>query len=224
MKQIKILIADDEERWRLIVRDFLENEGYAVVEAANGAETIAALRADPEISLVLLDVMMPVMDGVETCREIRAFSRVPVIIITAREDEETELTSFDCGADEFVSKSVKMRPLMARIKALLKRVLPENDVLEVGEISIDLNARTVSVGGRNIELTPKEFELLLYLAQYQNVAKSRQQILHSVWNTDYYGDARTVDTHVKNLRMKLGAAGNRIRTVRGMGYLLGTRE
>ena len=122
------------------------------------------------------------------------------------------------------AKSVKMRPLMARIKALLKRILPENDVLEVGEISIDLNARTVSVEGRIVELTPKEFELLLYLAQYQNVAKSRQQILHSVWNTDYYGDARTVDTHVKNLRMKLGEAGNRIRTVRGMGYLLGTRE
>lgn len=216
----RILLADDEERWRMITRDFLENEGYEVLEAQDGAEAVALLRKNPDISLVLLDVMMPVMDGMAACEEIRRFSQVPILMVTARDDEEAELRGFGCGADMYVSKPVKMRPLMARVGALLRRTQQHGDDLELGALVIHRSAGSVEVGGRRLALTPKEFVLLCYLAQNRNVAKSREQILHAVWNTDYYGDARTVDTHVKNLRMKLGDAGSLIRTVRGRGYVL----
>lgn len=221
--KIKILIADDEERWRLLVRDFLENEGFEVLEAADGRQAVGTLRADPEINLVILDIMMPVMDGIAACKEIRTFSKVPIIIVTAREDEESELSGFQCGADEYVSKPIRMRAFMARVGALLKRMVSSAEILEVAGMRINISSREVFIGGTGIPLTPKEFDLLLFLAQNRNIAKSRQEILHVVWDTDFYGDARTVDTHVKNLRMKLGDTGDAIRTVRSMGYLLESR-
>lgn len=221
--KIKILIADDEERWRLLVRDFLENEGFEVLEAADGRQAVDTLRADPEINLVILDIMMPVMDGIAACKEIRTFSKVPIIIVTAREDEESELSGFRCGADEYVSKPIRMRAFMARVGALLKRMVSSAEILEVAGMRINISSREVFIGGTGIPLTPKEFDLLLFLAQNRNIAKSRQEILHVVWDTDFYGDARTVDTHVKNLRMKLGDTGDAIRTVRSMGYLLESR-
>lgn len=216
----KILIADDEERWRMLVRDFLENEGYEVLQASNGRQAVEVLREDSEIALVILDIMMPVMDGITACKEIRRFSQVPVLMVTAREDEESEITGFRCGADEYVSKPIRMHAFMARVSALLKRTTSDIETMEVAGITLNLSAREVYVAGEELQLTPKEFELLLFLAQNKNIAKSRQEILHVVWNIDYYGDARTVDTHIKNLRMKLGEAGNAIRTVRSMGYLL----
>lgn len=218
----RILLADDEERWRMITRDFLENEGYEVLEATDGAEAVTLLRKNPDISLVMLDIMMPVMDGIAACEEMRRFSQVPIIMVTAREDEDAELRGFGCGADEYVSKPVKMRPLMARVNALLRRTQQMSEHLELGPLEINYSAGSASVDGRRMALTPREFELLCFLAQNRNVAKSREQILHAVWNTDFYGDARTVDTHVKNLRMKLGEAGSLIRTVRGRGYILET--
>ena len=221
--KIKILIADDEERWRLLVRDFLENEGFEVLEAADGRQAVDTLRADPEINLVILDIMMPVMDGIAACREIRTFSKVPIIMVTAREDEESELSGFQCGADEYVSKPIRMRAFMARVGALLRRMVSSAEILEVAGMRINISSREVFIGGTRIPLTPKEFDLLLFLAQNRNIAKSRQEILHVVWDTDFYGDARTVDTHVKNLRMKLGDVGDAIRTVRSMGYLLENR-
>lgn len=221
--KIKILIADDEERWRLLVRDFLENEGFEVLEAADGRQAVDTLRADPEVNLVILDIMMPVMDGIAACKEIRTFSKVPIIIVTAREDEESELSCFQCGADEYVSKPIRMRAFMARVAALLKRMVSSAEILEVAGMRINTSSREVFIGGTRIPLTPKEFDLLLFLAQNRNIAKSRQEILHVVWDTDFYGDARTVDTHVKNLRMKLGDTGDAIRTVRSMGYLLESR-
>lgn len=221
--KIKILIADDEERWRLLVRDFLENEGFEVLEAADGRQAVDTLRADPEINLVILDIMMPVMDGIAACKEIRTFSKVPIIMVTAREDEESELSGFQCGADEYVSKPIRMRAFMARVGALLKRMVSSAEILEVAGMRINISSREVFIGGTRIPLTPKEFDLLLFLAQNRNIAKSRQEILHVVWDTDFYGDARTVDTHVKNLRMKLGDTGDAIRTVRSMGYLLESR-
>lgn len=221
--KIKILIADDEERWRLLVRDFLENEGFEVLEAADGRQAVDTLRADPEINLVILDIMMPVMDGISACKEIRTFSKVPIIMVTAREDEESELSGFQCGADEYVSKPIRMRAFMARVGALLKRMVSSAEILEVAGMRINISSREVFIGGTGIPLTPKEFDLLLFLAQNRNIAKSRQEILHVVWDTDFYGDARTVDTHVKNLRMKLGDTGDAIRTVRSMGYLLESR-
>ena len=216
---IKIILADDEESWRLIVHDFLRNEGYEVLEASQGAQAVDLLRRNPDTALVILDVMMPVMDGIAACREIRAFSQVPVLMVTAREDEETEITGFRCGADQYVSKPVKMRAFMERIRALMKRS-GNREVLRFGDLEIDLASNTVRTEGSPVALTPKEYDLLLFPAQSPNVVRSREQILHAVWNVDYYGDGRTVDTHVKNLRMKLGPCGELIRTVRSRGYML----
>lgn len=216
----KILIADDEDRWRLIVRDYLENDGFEVLEAADGRQAVDVLRADGEIALVILDIMMPNMDGMQACEEIRTFSSVPILMVTAREDEESEISGFCHGADEYVCKPIRMRAFMARVHALLKRSFTEIKHIKIAGILLNLSAREVFVGDDPISLTPKEFDLLLFLAKNKNVAKSRQEILHAVWNIEYYGDARTVDTHIKNLRMKLGKAGNVIRTVRSMGYLL----
>lgn len=217
---LRILLADDEARWRMITRDFLENEGYEVLEAENGEEAVRLLRKNSDVALVLLDRMMPVMDGVAACRQIRSFSTVPVLIITALDDEQSELDCFACGADDFVAKPVKMRPLMARVRALLKRSSKTGEALHFGPLTIVPAANLAEVNGTRAPLTPKEYHLLCYLAEHCNVARSREQILYAVWNTDFYGDARTVDTHVKNLRMKLGEAGELIRTVRGRGYIL----
>lgn len=217
---VKILIADDEERWRRLVGDFLRNEGYKVVEAANGQEAVEMVRSDGDISLVILDIMMPVLDGVAACQNIRGFSEVPIIMLTAKSDEDSEVMGFVCGADEYISKPVKFPVFIARIKALLKRSVTVRTCVEVSGIRIDPDAHTVTVDGQEISLTPREFELLLYVAQNKNIALSRQQILSAVWNFDYYGDARTVDTHIKNLRMKLGDHGAALKTVRGRGYKL----
>ena len=217
---VKILIADDEERWRRLVGDFLRNEGYKVVEAANGQEAVEMVRSDGDISLVILDIMMPVLDGVAACQNIRSFSEVPIIMLTAKSDEDSEVMGFVCGADEYISKPVKFPVFIARIKALLKRSVMVRTCVEVSGIRIDPDAHTVTVDGQEISLTPREFELLLYVAQNKNIALSRQQILSAVWNFDYYGDARTVDTHIKNLRMKLGDHGAALKTVRGRGYKL----
>lgn len=217
---VKILIADDEERWRRLVGDFLRNEGFKVVEAANGRQAVELLKQEDDIGLVILDIMMPVMDGVAACQAIREFSTVPVIMVTARTDEDSEVLGFVCGADEYISKPLKFPVFIARIKALLKRSGTSSSVVEAAGITIDPAAHTVTVDGEQINLTPREFELLLYVAQNKNIALSRQQILSAVWNFDYYGDARTVDTHIKNLRMKLGAHGAALKTVRGRGYKL----
>lgn len=217
---VKILIADDEERWRRLVGDFLRNEGYKTVEAADGAQAVELIRQDSEISMAILDIMMPNMDGIEACQNIRSFSDMPIIMLTAKGDEESEVMGFVCGADEYISKPVKFPVFIARVKALLKRSVSVRSVVEVSGITIDPDAHTVQVDGEEIFLTPREFELLLYVAQNKNIALSRQQILSAVWNFDYYGDARTVDTHVKNLRMKLGARGSALKTVRGRGYKL----
>lgn len=217
---VKILIADDEERWRRLVGDFLRNEGYKTVEAANGQEALELIRQDSEICMAILDIMMPVMDGTQACKAIREFSDLPIIMLTAKSDEDSEVMGFVCGADEYISKPVKFPVFIARVKALLKRSVSMRSQVEVAGICIDPDAHTVTIEGEEISLTPREFELLLYVAQNKNIALSRQQILSAVWNFDYYGDARTVDTHVKNLRMKLGAHGAALKTVRGRGYKL----
>jgi DNA-binding response OmpR family regulator len=215
----KIILADDEERWRLIVHDFLDNEGYSVLEAADGSQAVRLLRENPDVSLVILDVMMPVMDGIAACTEIRTFSRVPVLMVTARDDEETEISAMRCGADQFISKPIKMRAFMERVRSLLRRA-GTREVLRFGRLEIDLASNAVLADGEPLSLTPKEYDLLLFLAQTPDTVRSREQILHAVWNTDYYGDGRTVDTHVKNLRMKLGDCGSLLRTVRSRGYML----
>ncbi len=217
---VKILIADDEDRWRRLGGDFLRNEGYKVVEASNGQEAVDLIKNDADISMVILDIMMPVMDGVQACQTIRGFSQLPIIMLTAKSDEDSEVMGFVCGADEYISKPVKFPVFIARVKALLKRSVSMRSIVEVSGICIDPDAHTVTVDGEEIFLTPREFELLLYAAQNKNIALSRQQILSAVWNFDYYGDARTVDTHVKNLRMKLGSKGSALKTVRGRGYKL----
>ncbi|MBQ9270111.1 MAG: response regulator transcription factor [Oscillospiraceae bacterium] len=217
---VKILIADDEERWRRLVGDFLRNEGYQIIEAANGQEAVDLIRSDSDISLAILDIMMPVMDGIRACQIIREFSQLPIIMLTAKNDEDSEVMGFVCGADEYIAKPIKFPVFMARVRALLKRSVSVRSTVEVAGICIDPDAHTVTVDGKEIALTPREFELLLYVAQNKNIALSRQQILSAVWNFDYYGDARTVDTHVKNLRMKLGEHGSALKTVRGRGYKL----
>lgn len=217
---VKILIADDEERWRRLVGDFLRNEGYKTVEAANGQQAVDMVKQDSEISMAILDIMMPVMDGIQACQTIREFSDLPIIMLTAKSDEDSEVMGFVTGADEYISKPVKFPVFIARVKALLKRSVTMRSQIEVAGICIDPDAHTVTIDGQEINLTPREFELLLYVAQNKNIALSRQQILSAVWNFDYYGDARTVDTHVKNLRMKLGTHGSALKTVRGRGYKL----
>ncbi len=220
----KIILADDEERWRLIVHDFLEQEGFTVLEAADGQQAVSLLRANPDTALVILDIMMPVMNGLEACTEIRSFSQVPVLMVTAREDEESEISGFRGGADQYISKPVKMLAFMERVKSLLRRSGRSQELLRFGQLEIDPGSGAVRAAGEPVSLTPKEFDLLLYLARTPNQVRSREQILHAVWNTDYYGDGRTVDTHVKNLRMKLGACGELVRTVRSRGYLLEAPE
>jgi DNA-binding response OmpR family regulator len=217
---VKILIADDEERWRRLVGDFLRNEGYKIAEASNGQEAVEMVSQDSDICLVILDIMMPVMDGIQACEAIRDFSDVPIIMLTAKNDEDSEVLGFGCGADEYIAKPVKFPVFIARVKALLKRSVSLHNLVEVSGICIDPDAHTVTVDGQEVFLTPREFELLLYVAQNKNIALSRQQILSAVWNFDYFGDARTVDTHVKNLRMKLGDRGSALKTVRGRGYKL----
>ncbi len=216
---LKIILADDDDRWRMIVRDYLENDGFQVLEAENGAIAVWRLRENPDAAMVILDVMMPVMDGLAACQEIRRFSQVPILMVTAREDEETEITGFRAGVDQYLSKPVKMRAFLERVRAIIKRGGKQEE-LHFGALEIRPASGSVLCAGESVALTPKEFDLLLYLAQNPNLVRSREQILHAVWNTDFYGDGRTVDTHIKNLRIKLGDCGELIRTIRSRGYML----
>lgn len=220
MEKNKILVVDDESRMRKLVRDFLVRQNYEVLEAGDGEEAVDVFFANKDIALVILDVMMPKMDGWEVCREIRKHSRVPVIMLTARGDERDELTGFDLGADEYISKPFSPKILVARVEAILRRTnaVSAEDIMRAGEIEVNKAAHQVTVSGKQVDLSFKEFELLAYFIENQGLALSREKILNNVWNYDYFGDARTIDTHVKKLRSKLGSAGEYIKTIWGMGY------
>ena len=220
MDSIKILVVDDESRMRKLVKDFLERQGYRVIEAKDGLEAMERFYEDKEIALLILDVMMPKMDGWQVCREVRQSSKVPIIMLTARSEERDELQGFELGVDEYISKPFSPKILVARVEAILRRAhaLDEEHTLDAGGISIDKSAHQVRIDGGEIELSYKEFELLTYFIENQGIALSREKILNNVWNYDYFGDARTIDTHVKKLRNKLGDKGNYIKTIWGMGY------
>jgi DNA-binding response OmpR family regulator len=220
MENQKILVVDDEARMRKLVRDFLVKRDFEVIEAGNGEEAMECFYRDKDIVLVILDVMMPKMDGWETCKEIRSSSTVPIIMLTAKGDERDELQGFELGVDEYISKPFSPKILVARIEAILRRAKQQDilEVLSMGGIVIDKTAHLVTVDDRPIELSYKEFELLTYFMENKGIALSREKILNHVWNYDYFGDARTIDTHVKKLRSKLGEKGNQIKTIWGMGY------
>lgn len=215
----RILIADDEARMRKLVGDFLKKEGFAVIEAADGRQALDAFAENRDIDLIILDVMMPGYDGWTVCREIRKSSRIPIIMLTARGEESDELFGFDLGTDEYIAKPFSLKILAARVQALLRRTeRNQSDIVSFNGLEIDNQGRHVYVDGQRIDMSPKEYELLLYLAENEGRALSRDQILNAVWDYDYYGDVRTVDTHVKKLRLKLGDKSELIQTVRGLGY------
>lgn len=219
MEQTKILVVDDEARMRKLVKDFLTIKGYQVIEAGDGEEAVEIFFQQKDIALILLDVMMPKMDGWEVLKTIRLHSKVPIIMLTARGEERDELQGFDLGVDEYISKPFSPKILVARVEAILRRsnhVVGE--VMNVGGIEINKAAHQVTIDGKPIELSYKEFELLTYFVENQGIALSREKILNNVWNYDYFGDARTIDTHVKKLRSKLGEKGDYIKTIWGMGY------
>ena len=220
MDTLKILVVDDESRMRKLVTDFLTKKNFQVLEAGNGEEAMDIFYEEKDIALIILDVMMPKMDGWEVCREIRKNSKVPIIMLTARSDERDELLGFDLGVDEYISKPFSPKILVARVEAILRRTGQNNpeDVISAGGIVIDKAAHLATVDGKPMELSFKEFELLTYFLENQGIALSREKILNSVWNYDYFGDARTIDTHVKKLRSKMGDKGEYIKTVWGMGY------
>ena len=215
-----ILVVDDEERMRTLVRDFLARRGFVVLEASDGMEAVDVCFEQKDIALIIMDVMMPRMDGWDAVREIRKYSTVPIIMLTAKSDEQDELNGFDLGVDEYIRKPFSPKVLVARVEAILRRSVDagKQDVLEVGGIVIDKSAHEVYVDGERIELSFKEFELLVYFVENKGIALSREKILGSVWNYDYFGDARTIDTHVKKLRSKLMGRGDMIKTVWGVGY------
>ncbi len=222
MDKIKILMADDEERMRKLVKDFLSKEGYHTLECANGLEAVEQIEEDPSISLVIMDVMMPVMDGWDAVKKIRETSDVPIIMLTAKTEEKDELKSFSLGVDEFISKPFSPKVLVARVQALLRRAGQDKDsdeIISAGCIRVDKSAHQVFVSDKPVDLSIKEFELLSYFLENKGIALSREKILNSVWDYDYFGEARTIDTHVKKLRAKLGPeAGDMIKTIWGMGY------
>ena len=219
MNGLKILVVDDEARMRKLVKDFLANKGFYVEEAGNGEEAVDKFFAQKDIALVLLDVMMPKMDGWEVLKTIRKYSQVPVIMLTARSEERDELQGFSLGVDEYISKPFSPKILVARVEAILRRSNASGgDALSVGGILIDKAAHQVTIDGKEVELSFKEFELLSYFVENQGIALSREKILNNVWNYDYFGDARTIDTHVKKLRSKMGDKGDYIKTIWGMGY------
>ena len=217
---MKILVVDDESRMRKLVRDFLVRSNFEVVEAQDGEEAVDIFFRDKEIALVVLDVMMPKMDGWQVCREIRSYSQVPIIMLTARGDEQDELQGFSLGVDEYIAKPFSPKILVARVEAILRRAgKGENqDRLSCGGIEVDKGAHSVTIDGKEVELSYKEFELLCYFMENKGIALSREKILNHVWNYDYFGDARTIDTHVKKLRSKMGDKGDYIKTIWGMGY------
>ena len=219
MDTVKILVVDDEDRMRKLVRDYLSREGYKILEAADGEQALKVFFEDKDIALVILDVMMPKLNGWEVLKEIRQYSEVPVVMLTAKTEEKDELQGFKLGVDEYISKPFSPKVMVARVTALLKRNRAvSDDTLEAGGIVIDKQAHTVTIDGQNIELSFKEFELLQYFVENQGIALSREKILNNVWNYDYFGDARTIDTHVKKLRSKIGDKERYIHTVWGIGY------
>lgn len=221
MVEDSILVVDDEERMRKLIKDFLNNKGYHILEAEDGEKALEVYGENQsKIMLILLDVMMPKLDGWSVLRQIRQKNKdVPIIMLTARGEEQDELFGFELGVDEYISKPFSPKILVARVEAILKRTgKDEREIKNYGGIEIDKEGRTVSVEGKNIELSLREYELLLYLVQNENVALSRDKILNNVWNYDYYGDSRTIDSHVKKIRHKLGKKGKYIKTIRGVGY------
>jgi len=219
MEEIRILVVDDESRMRKLVHDFLARQGYVVIEAENGEEAVDIFFADQKISLIILDVMMPKMDGWQVCKEIRQYSQVPIIMLTAKSDERDELLGFELGVDEYISKPFSPKILVARVEAILRRAnAVQEEAMEIGGILLDKAAHLVKIDGQPVELSVKEFELLEYFLTNKGVALSREKILNNVWNYDYFGDARTIDTHVKKLRSKMGEKGEYIKTIWGMGY------
>ena len=220
MEKLKIMVVDDESRMRKLVKDFLKKRGYEVIEAADGEEALDHFFEDKNINLIICDVMMPKIDGFEVVKEIRQYSEVPIIMLTAKGDESDELNGFDLGVDEYISKPFSPKILVARVEAILRRSnsLTAGEVMEAGGIELDIAAHEVKIDGKTIKLSFKEFELLSYFVVNQGVALSREKILNNVWNYDYFGDARTIDTHVKKLRNKLGEKGEYIKTIWGMGY------
>ena len=220
MDKLKILVVDDETRMRILVKDFLVKAGFDVIEAEDGCKALDLFYEDKDIALIVLDVMMPKMDGWEVCKEIRESSKVPIIMLTARGDERDELQGFQLGVDEYISKPFSPKILVARIEAILRRSrkLPGEDCVEAGGIVIDKTAHEVRSDGELIELSYKEFELLTYFVENKGIALSREKILNNVWNYDYFGDDRTVDTHIKMLRHNLKDYRDHIVTIRGMGY------
>ena len=214
-----ILVVDDELRMRKLVRDFLVKQNFKVLEAADGEEAVDVFLANKDISLVILDVMMPKMDGWETCREIRQYSKVPIIMLTARGEENDELRGFELGVDEYISKPFSPKILVARVQAILRRSnASTEETLEYNGIVLNRSAHEVTIDGKKIDLSFKEFELLTYFMENKDIALSRERILNHVWDYDYFGDARTIDTHVKKLRSKMGEKGSCIKTIWGMGY------
>ena len=225
MDKLKVLVVDDEERMRKLISDFLKIKGYETVEAGDGEEAIDVFFADKEIALIILDVMMPKMDGWEVLKTVREHSKVPVIMLTARTEETDELKGFEYGADEYISKPFSPKILVARVEAILRRSgVNQDEVVRIGGIEVDKSAHSVKIDGKEVELSFKEYELLLYFIENKGIALSREKILNNVWNYDYFGDARTIDTHVKKLRAKMGTKGDYIKTVWGMGYKFEVEE
>ena len=222
MDRLKILVVDDESRMRKLVRDFLTKNNFEVLEAEDGEQAVDIFFEQKDIALIVLDVMMPKMDGWQVCREVRQYSKVPIIMLTAKSDERDELQGFSLGVDEYISKPFSPKILVARIEAILRRTnqLNQEEALVCGGIRVDKAAHQVLIDGTPIELSYKEFELLTYFIENKGIALSREKILNNVWNYDYFGDARTIDTHVKKLRSKMGEKGDMIKTIWGMGYKL----
>lgn len=221
MERLKILVVDDEARMRKLVRDFLVKSNFEVIEAGDGSEALDLFFEQKDIALIILDVMMPKLDGWGVCREVRQYSQVPIIMLTAKAEERDELQGFQLGVDEYISKPFSPKILVARVEAILRRTNQlgaKEEILEAGGIRIDKAAHSVTIDGKSVELSYKEFELLTYFMENKGIALSREKILNSVWNYDYFGDARTIDTHVKKLRSKMGEKGDYIKTIWGMGY------
>ena len=215
-----ILIVDDESRMRKLIKDFLTAKGYNILEAEDGEKALEIFEENKEkINLILLDVMMPKLDGWSVLRQIRQVSKVPIIMLTARGEEQDELFGFELGVDEYISKPFSPKILVARVEAILKRIKGnEKEIKDYGGIEIDKEGRTITVDGKTLELSLREYELLVYLVENENIALSRDKILNNVWNYDYYGDSRTIDSHIKKIRHKLGKKGKYIKTMRGVGY------
>lgn len=225
MEKLKILVVDDESRMRKLVKDFLTRSSYEVIEAEDGERAVDIFFDTKDISLIILDIMMPKMDGWQVCREIRQYSKVPIIMLTAKSDEKDELLGFELGVDEYISKPFSPKILVARVEAILRRAGSKDESnIEVSGIVIDKAAHEVRIDGKNIDLSVKEFELLTYFVTNKGIALSREKILNNVWNYDYFGDARTIDTHVKKLRSKMGEKGDCIKTIWGMGYKFEAEE